>query len=218
MARHRATAAVVLMPVGEQPLQRWYGAVADGGAGMLMLRGALAREVRVAGRTATEIFGPGDLIRPWDLDADDPVRHEIVWRVLVAAELAMLTEDFATRTRLWPEISNTLLARAEQRAEGLAVQRAIASHPRVGMRVALLLWHLAGRYGIVQPDGSVRLGLPLTHRLMGELVGAERPSVSHAMSRLAKARLVKREGQELSLIGTPEDHAAAAMRPLGVPV
>jgi len=214
VARQLATAAVVLLPVGEQPLQRWYGAVADGGAGMLVLRGAFARAVHVAGRTATEIFGPGDLIRPWDVGRHESVPREIAWTVLVGAELALLNEDFATRTRLWPEIFSALLARAEQRAEGLAVQRAIASHPRVDMRVAMLLWHLAGRYGVVQPDGSVRLDLPLTHRLLGELAGAERPSVSHALGRLTRAGLVARDRQELTLFGTPAAHEEAATRPL----
>lgn len=214
VARQLATAPVVLFGVGEQPLQRWYGALADGGAGMLVLRGVFAREVHVAGRTATEIIGPGDLIRPWDFGRNEPVRCEIVWRGLVAAEVAVLNEDFATRTRLWPEIASALLARAEQRAEGLAVQRAIASHPRADMRVAMLLWHLAGRFGVAQADGSVRVELPLTHRLIGQLAGAERPSVSHALGRLSRAGLIRREGHTLSLFGTTAQHEEAATRPL----
>ena len=48
----------------------------------------------------------------------------------------------------------------------------------------LLLWHLAARWGRVEP-GGIRLSLPLTHRLLGQLVGAERPSVSHALARLS---------------------------------
>ena len=53
----------------------------------------------------------------------------------------------------------------------------------------LLLWHLAGRWGRVEPTGF-RLCLPLTHRLLGRLVAAERPSISHALRRLSEAGIV----------------------------
>ena len=47
----------------------------------------------------------------------------------------------------------------------------------------LLLWHLAARWGRVEASG-IRVCLPLTHRLLGQMVAAERPSISHALSRL----------------------------------
>ena len=67
--------------------------------------------------------------------------------------------------------------------------RAITSQPRLEVRLVLLLWHLAARWGRVEPSG-IRLSLPLTHRLLGQLVAAERPSISHALKRLAQAGLV----------------------------
>jgi hypothetical protein len=45
----------------------------------------------------------------------------------------------------------------------------------------------------------VRLSLPLTHRLLGQLVAAERPSVSHALKRLAQAELVTGTADDLHL-------------------
>ena len=50
--------------------------------------------------------------------------------------------------------------------------------------------------------------LPLTHRLIGQLVGAERPSVSHALARLSSAGLVTREPNGLVLHGTAAHHIA----------
>ena len=66
-----------------------------------------------------------------------------------------------------------------------------------------MLWHLAARWGKVEL-GGIRLSLPLTHRLLGQLVGAERPSVSHALARLAEAELVTGRGDEWHLHGTLE--------------
>jgi CRP-like cAMP-binding protein len=134
--------------------------------------------------------------------------------VLVATDVAVLDAFFADRIRPWPVIAADLMACAVRRSESLAVQRAIACHPRVDMRVALLLWHLAGRWGKVQADGTVRLDLPLTHRLIGELIGAERPSVSHAVGRLSKAGLLDRGADGWHLAGSPAEHEAAALRPL----
>lgn len=212
-ARRLATAPVVRLPAGPQPLQAWYGFTLHG-PGLLLISGVIARELRVAGRCATELLGAGDLLRPWDLDADELVPREVVWRVLLDAEVAMLDDGFAERVRQWPSIAEQLLARAEHRAEALAIERAIASHPRVDMRVAMLLWHLAGRWGRIQTDGAIRIDLPLTHRLIGELVGAERPSVSHALTRLTKVGLMSHDGPCWTLYGTPSEHAEAAMRPL----
>ena len=93
----------------------------------------------------------------------------------------------------------------------LDVQRAIACQPRLEVRLALMLWHLAARWGKVEL-GGIRLSLPLTHRLLGQLVGAERPSVSHALARLAEAELVTGRGDEWHLHGTLEQHLASLRR------
>ena len=130
------------------------------------------------------------------------------WHALVPARLALLDDAFAERVKPWPQISHALLARACARAADLDVQRAITSQPRLEVRLTLLLWHLAGRWGRVEP-GGIRLALPLTHRLLGRLVGAERPSVSHALSRLAQAGLVTSRDGALHLHGTADEHLAA---------
>jgi hypothetical protein len=211
VARRAAAAQVVVLEVGEQPVGDWWSRSLHG-PGLLIVHGVIAKEVHVAGRTATELLGPGDLLRPWDVE-EDPVPVDVVWRVIAETELAVLDAFFADRVRPWPALTADLMARAVQRAEGLAVQRAIASHPRVDMRVSMLLWHLAGRWGKVQADGTVRLDVPLTHRLVGELIGAERPSVSHAFGRLQRAGLVLRAVDGWHLVGSPAQHAEAASRP-----
>jgi CRP-like cAMP-binding protein len=62
--------------------------------------------------------------------------------------------------------------------------------------------------------GRDRLSLPLTHRLLGRLVGAERPSVSHALARLADAGLVTGRAGELHLRGMLDEHLAWLARGL----
>ena len=174
LARQAATASVLLLEPGCAPLQEWF-ARPLGGPGLLILHGVLAREVTIVGRTATELLGPGDMLRPWDVRGDEPVPSSVFWLVLTTTQLALLDRTFAERTRPWSPIADAFMMRLARRAQAIAVQRAIASHPRVDMRVAMLLWHLAGRWGRVHHEGEMRLTLPLTHKLLGELVSAERP-------------------------------------------
>ena len=110
----------------------------------------------------------------------------------------MLDADFADRVRPFPQIARILTRRACRRPLELDVLRAITSQPRLEVRLVLLLWHLAARWGRVEPTG-VRLSLPLTHRLLGQLVAAERPSISHALKRLAQAGLVTGSTDDLHL-------------------
>jgi CRP-like cAMP-binding protein len=83
---------------------------------------------------------------------------------------------------------------------------AISQQPRLDRRVRLLFWELAGRHGTVHRDG-VHLRLRLTHEVIGHLVAARRPSVSAALTRLAKRGVLRREGGEWLLSGPPPEAA-----------
>jgi CRP/FNR family cyclic AMP-dependent transcriptional regulator len=183
------------------------------GPGVLVLDGVLAVNVRVGGRIATELLGAGDLVEPREEAFEDLLACEIDWRALVPMRFAVLDASFAERVRPWPQIMQALLRRTERRTRNLNVQRAITSQPRLEVRLALLLWHLAARWGRVEP-GGIRLPIPLTHQLLGRLVGAERPSVSHALSRLSRAELVTGQGDEWHLHGSLDDQLASMIEPV----
>lgn len=207
VARQVITAAVFAVPVGDCDLERCFAEVGQG-PGLLVIDGVLSVDVRVGDRVATEIVGDGDVLQAFTARADDLIDRESTWHALVPARLALLDDEFAERVKPWPQISRALLARACSRAADLDVQRAITSQPRLELRLTLLLWHLAGRWGRVEP-GGIRMALPLTHRLLGRLVGAERPSVSHALTRLAHAGLVTSRDGALHLHGTAAEHLVA---------
>jgi len=162
------------------------------------------------------------LTLPSTLPTDDILERSCHWRALRPTRLALLDEDFVDRVRPFPQVARALLSRACRRTAELDVLRAITSQPRLEVRLVLLLWHLAARWGKVEP-AAVRLSLPLTHRLLGQLVAAERPSISHALKRLAQAGLVSGPADDLHLHGTLDDqlesllerHTALAEAPPG---
>lgn len=206
VARQVATAEVVELDVGHCDL--WTLCDPHPQAlGLLILEGVMTVDVRVDDRTATELVGAGDLLQPITGSADELLEHDATWHALLPTRLALLDAAFAERARPWPQIAHALLRRMRARASNVNIQRAIACQPRLDVRLCLLLWHFAGRWGRVEP-GGIRLSLPLTHRLLGRLVGAERPSVSHALARLAEAELVTGPTAELHLHGTLEHHLA----------
>ena len=206
VVRQVATVVVFEIGVGDCDPAQWSSPGAAS-PGMLLLDGTIAVDVQVGNRTATELLGPGDLLQPWDPGADELLERSAKWHVLLPGRVAILDAGFAERIRPWPQILLALLRRAGKRASDLDVQRAIACQPRLEVRLALLLWHLGARWGKVEP-GGVRISLPLTHRLLGQLIGAERPSVSHALGRLADAGLVTGRADEWHLHGTVEHHLA----------
>jgi CRP/FNR family cyclic AMP-dependent transcriptional regulator len=173
--------------------------------GLLVLRGLLTRDQQVAGRTFTELRGEEDLLRPWD-DADDAIlKGTITWTALQPTRIAWLDGDFASATTRWPELCAALLTRAVRRARLLSFRTAILELKHIDLRVLLLVWHLADRWGRVGRAG-VYLDLPLTHALIARMVGAHRSSVTLAIRELCDAgRLERTDTGGWLLLGTPPE-------------
>ena len=168
--------------------------------------------LRVGGRTTVELLGAGDLLACAHSESDRLLECEATWRAMAPMRFAVLDDGFARRVRFWPQISQALIGRLNSRITNLNIQRAIAAQPRLEVRLALLMWHLAARWGKVERDG-IHLRLPLTHQLLGYLVGAERPSISHALARLAQHGLVTGRGDDWHLQGGLEDRLPTMLQP-----
>ena len=158
------------------------------GPGLLLLDGVIAVDVRVGDRTATELR-----------------RRR---RPAAAARPTATTTCSSTSTRVAGPAPDTLRGarRGVRRARrAVAADCPSAAAPRGQARVrprraardrvpaaprgAPGAAALAPRRALgARRAGGIRLSLPLTHRLLGQLVGAERPSVSHALARLARRR------------------------------
>jgi CRP-like cAMP-binding protein len=188
------------------PVGRWHGAPLadpDGGIGMLVLSGLLIRRVGLGGRYGAELLGAGDVLRPWERQDESPTLPlSTAWRVLQACKLAVLDDEFVGCMSAYPELAGALVGRAVGRSRSLAVNIAIVHQARVDVRLHMLLWFLAGRWGRVSPEG-VMLPLRLTHAVLAELSAARRPTVTSALSQLAKQELVVPTENGWLLRGSP---------------
>jgi CRP/FNR family transcriptional regulator, cyclic AMP receptor protein len=172
--------------------------------GLLLIDGVIAREVVVSDTVSTELLGPGDIVRPWSVQAT-PVLLQLVirWDALTETRVAILDRRFGAQLARWPEVNAALIDRVNDRAMRLAITQAISQLNRVDRRLLSLFWHLAERWGRMTKDG-VAVPLTLSHRMLGQLVGARRPTVSTAIADLAeRGELVRRSDGTWLLTGDP---------------
>jgi CRP-like cAMP-binding protein len=186
-------------------------AAVPGTLGLLVLDGLLSRDVILEKPLATELVGSGDLLRPSDRDGQDaPIPFGISWTVLHPARLAVLDAGFARALGQWPSAVEAVLRGASNRAYSLAITMAVSNLRRVDMRLLVLLWYLADRWGRVTPEG-VLVPLRLTHETLARLVGAQRPSVTTALRQLEdEGRLLRTADRAWLLQGDPPETMARA--------
>ena len=191
------------------PEGAWRAAHSLGGAagdlGFLVVDGLLVRDVHVGRHVCAELLGPGDILRPWDVDdgADAPVPSTSDWRALEPARLAVLDARFAAIAGRFPALTAELLSRALRRSRQLAILLAVSGMPRLDARLLAVLWHLADRFGHVTQEGT-HVPIRLTHETLANLVSAQRPSVTTALRTLERAERVRRdEAGGWLLLGDP---------------
>jgi CRP/FNR family transcriptional regulator, cyclic AMP receptor protein len=201
-ACERALATTVAVERGARSLHEIVGGH-EGAYGALLLDGLANRTVVLDGVVSAQLLGRGDLVRSGDdEDWDTLVATVTHWVVIEPLTVAVLDARFLLTVRRWPEIVAALFERLAVQEERRTVHRALCQLPRVEDRVHAVLWLLAERWGRVTPDGVV-LPLRLTHVLIGQLVGAKRPTVSLALKQLEACDSVHRRSDGGWLLAQP---------------
>jgi CRP/FNR family transcriptional regulator, cyclic AMP receptor protein len=171
-----------------------------GGIGVLVLEGLMIRRVGIDGRYGAELIGEGDLLRPAEESVSPLLPLTTHWSVVQSTRVAALDHAFEQRLTDYPELARSLVHRAIMRSKNLSVNMAIVHQARVDVRLHMLLWHLAARWGRVRSDGTV-LHLRLTHTLLADLVAARRPTVTSALSDLTRRGVLQTDGETWLLFG-----------------
>jgi CRP-like cAMP-binding protein len=162
--------------------------------GLLIVEGIVTREVLLGSTVSAELLGPGDIVRPWTFaGGEELLSTKVRWSVVSDyLRAAVLDRRVAATLGGFPEVTVVLMDRLNNRSSRLAVTQAISQLQRVDRRLIALFTHLAERWGRMTP-GGVLVPLRLSHRMLGGLVGASRPTVSTAIGALSRTgELVRR--------------------------
>jgi hypothetical protein len=226
-AEQRAVAQELLLEPGDWDFEQSEGSVAAlaelrrqrGSIGLLVLKGLLWREVSIGDDAGIELLGPGDLLRPWvrPVPASE-ILAEPRWSILEPSAVAILDRRFAMAMAQWPALTATLMDRIVMRSRWLSFHLAICHVRNLQQRILLAMWHFGDRWGRMSKLGVI-VPVRLPHRMLAQLVGARRPSVTTALSALrTEGLLVEREdgtwllaGEAPSELRTAYEQAAAAV-------
>jgi CRP/FNR family transcriptional regulator, cyclic AMP receptor protein len=185
----------------------------SGAFGALLVRGLVTRETTIAGRRSADLLGPGDVLDPWRL-RDSVIAGTSRWASDSRALIAVLDGRFLAAARRWPQLFAVIHERLTEQLERSIVRAAIMGLPRVEQRVLGLFWQLAERWGTVRPEGVV-IELALTHELIGQVIGAQRPTVSLALQSLGQDGHLERTTDGDWILSRESRDALPDVRPIG---
>lgn len=189
-AEHVVRARPILIGAGRWHAERDLPRTGSpGDLGLLVVDGLLVRGLDLHGAACAEVIGTGDVIRPWDTGPELTLSRSTTWDAVAPALLAVLDRPAMAAMSQWPEIVARLIDRVFERSHRLAFHLAVCGLPRVDLRLLAVMWNMADRWGRVTPDGVV-LPLPLTHRVLGQLIAIRRPSVTSHLGQLRSRGLV----------------------------
>ena len=191
--------------------------------GLVVIDGLLVREVTLAGRTSTSLYGPVEVIDP----RPDPVSPLMMAGSVSCPDeaiVAVLDDRVLATARRWPHIITRLFAHMMHQLERSDVRSAVGKLERVEDRLLAFFWLLAERFGRRGLDG-VTIDQRLTHEAIGRLIGARRSTVSLGLRALYEQGLLTRleDGkwlltpeslQRITGEGSFEPDAGAGERPL----
>jgi hypothetical protein len=196
------TARELRIPAGPWPAEG--SAYATAQVGLLLFKGLMLRRVGIEGRYGAELLGECDIVQAgYSEERPSPTLSLTTgWSIIEPIRMAVLDDDFARQMMRYPELVGRLVGRAVSRCRNLAVNMAIVHQARVDVRLHMLFWHLAGRWGRVRADGTL-LPVRLTHTVLADLVAARRPTVTSALSDLTRRGLVRFVEDGWLLAGEP---------------
>jgi CRP/FNR family transcriptional regulator, cyclic AMP receptor protein len=185
----------------------------DDALAALVVRGLGTRQITIAGRRSAELLGPGDVFRPW-ASVDPVIPAESRWASGSRVVVAVLDGRFVAAARRWPQLFAVVHDRLAEQLERSTMRAAIMSLPRVEQRILGIFWQLAERWGTVRSEGVV-VDLAITHELIGQLIGAQRPTVSLALQALAGEGLLQRTSHDSWMLRHDSREALPEVRTIG---
>jgi CRP/FNR family transcriptional regulator, cyclic AMP receptor protein len=161
---------------------------------VVLLEGLVARTMTLEDGSASELLGPGDVLCPPALGPQHNfglAGYDVQLEALQTSRVGIVGGELIAAFAAFPEVIEALLASRARRDAEQAALAVIAQLTGVDRRLVALFRLLAARHGRPTPDG-IAVPVAVPHRLLAELVGARRPTVSTALRRLERSGKLRR--------------------------
>jgi CRP/FNR family transcriptional regulator, cyclic AMP receptor protein len=157
------------------------------GAVVVLVSGLVARTMSLEDGSAAELLGAGALLAPPGAGEQEQLLglpgYHVRFEALETSRVGIVGRDLLAGLAEQPELVKALLGgRGRQDAERAAMH-AICRLTGVDRRLLALFRLLAARHGRPTPDG-IAVPVAIPHRLLAELIGARRPTVTTALRSL----------------------------------
>jgi CRP-like cAMP-binding protein len=190
---HTPTARTVACRAG----QKLFGPGGGAGAVYLVRNGCVALYKSLPGRRSicVGLLGPGEVFMQ-----ENP-RHGLLVsgisaEVLADATIAMFdTEALPRLMSAAPEIATAVLAGFSQRLTGVQGLVELLLSRDITLRLGSVLLVLADRFGEPGADGFSDIMIPMPHKLLARLIGANRVTVTRVVTEFRAAGLADSHGR-----------------------
>jgi CRP/FNR family transcriptional regulator, cyclic AMP receptor protein len=161
----------------------------------IIVDGLLVSELCLGGEPTAQLLLPGETLDP--LPRTDRVlsSERMTWRALEDARVAVLGGRFLGATQRFPQLTAALCRQQAAQIDRAMRYAAVTKLSRVEERIIAFFCAVAEERGRVA-GGGVLVELPVTHELLGRLIGARRPTVSLALKTLAGDGLLTHNGTQ----------------------
>jgi CRP/FNR family transcriptional regulator, cyclic AMP receptor protein len=181
------------------------------GAVVVLVSGLVARTMTLEDGSAAELLGPGALLAPPGSGGQEQLGlpgYHVRFEALETSRVGIVGPELLAGLAARPELVAALLAGRGRDDAERAAMRAICRLTGVDRRLLALFRLLAARHGRPTPDG-VAVPVAIPHRLLAELVGARRPTVTTALRALRHSGELRRLDDGTWLLRDRADVAAA---------
>jgi CRP-like cAMP-binding protein len=164
------------------------------GAVVVLVGGLVARTTTIDEGNAAELLGAGAVLSPPGSGRQEGLGllgYHVRYEALETSRVGIIGPELLAGLAEQPELVAALLTgRGRLDAERAAMQ-ALARLTGVDRRLLALFRLLAARHGRQTPDG-IAVPVAIPHRLLAELIGARRPTVTTALRTLRNSGELRR--------------------------
>lgn len=140
------------------------------------------------------LLGPGEYVAQ-DL-AEDGYTSGVIGEAMSDAVLELIDRvNFDEQIANAPQLAREMI---DSQARQLGALHTLVEHllaRDTGVRLATTLLQLADGFGTERPNGRVKIGLPITHQLLANMIGSNRVTVTRKLLELQQTRAVLSEGR-----------------------